>query len=230
MVPVSFARFTHAGHDLALVDGQALFWPAQDALVVADLHLEKASWYAERGQMLPPYDSRATLERLGAALAASGARRLVCLGDNFHDNAGPARLEPGAGELLAAICVRHEVLWITGNHDDAPQGLGGTVQAEGELGGIALRHQALPGACEAELSGHFHPKLAVMARGRRIVRPCAVAGGQRLILPAFGALTGGLWAHDAAIGAALAPARGLRAIVAAGQRAVEYPLEMAINR
>ena len=218
MVPFSFAS-----REWRVVAGQALFWPAENALLVADLHLEKASAFARTGQFLPPYDSRETLGRLAGALRATGARRVFCLGDSFHDAAGPARLEPHAAGMLAALTRATDWVWITGNHDPVVEA-GGTVVEELAVGGVHLRHQARPGETAPELSGHFHPKLRVRVRGRHIARPCAVRSEHRLILPAFGALTGGLDAGDPAILAALQPARSIDAVLAAGERLVEYPL------
>ena len=126
MVPVSFASFAFLDHEFALGTGgevtRALYWAEERALLVADLHLEKASFYARTGQMLPPYDSRETLERLAHALRLTGARRVFCLGDNFHDAAGPERLDPHAAGMLAALTRATDWVWITGNHDE--QGAG----------------------------------------------------------------------------------------------------------
>lgn len=220
MVPFSFAN-----HEMRLVQGRAVFWPRENALLVADLHLEKASFFAARGQMLPPYDSRETLERLALALRETGARRVYCLGDNFHDAGGTARLEPHAVGMLAALTRVAEWVWITGNHDaELAASPGGVLAEELELGGITLRHRARRGATGPELSGHYHPKLIVNARGRRIARPCAVRGGRRMILPAFGALTGGMDAAAPEILGALQPARQIDALAAAGERLVEFPL------
>ena len=95
MVPFSFA-----GHELvALADG-ALFWPARRALIVADLHLEKASWFARGGQMLPPYDSLATLTELTVLVRRTEAGELWCLGDSFHDPEGCARLPDAPRAML----------------------------------------------------------------------------------------------------------------------------------
>jgi DNA ligase-associated metallophosphoesterase len=218
MVPFSFAT-----EELALVGPRALYWPCEKALLVADLHLEKASFFARFGQMLPPYDSRETLERVAAAIRRTGARRVFCLGDNFHDEAGADRLEPYAAGMLDALTRATDWVWIAGNHDRgrAPQG---TVVDELEVAGVMLRHEAEPGEVRPELSGHFHPKLRVTARGRAISRPCAVRSERKLILPAFGTLTGGMDAADPAIRAAMQPARSADALLGVQGRLVEYPL------
>jgi len=220
MVPFSFA-----GEELRLVQGRALYWPRERALLVADLHLEKASFFAAHGQMLPPYDSRATLERLALAVGETGARRVYALGDSFHDDRGEARLEPHAAGMLAALTRATEWVWITGNHDSRLAGeAGGTAAEELAIGTLVLRHKAESGESRAELSGHYHPKLTLTQRGRRIARPCAVMSERRLILPAFGALTGGMDAADPAILAAMQPARAIDAVLPAAGRLVQYPL------
>ena len=225
MVPLSFApTFEFCGQELQLVQGRALYWPREAALLVADLHLEKASYFAGRGQMLPPYDSRETLERLANAVRETGARRVFCLGDNFHDGLGAARLEPHAAGMLAALTRALDWVWIAGNHDGGEGNVAGTALEESEVGGLLLRHRALPGELRPELSGHFHPRLTVSARGRRIARPCAVRSERRLILPAFGALTGGMDAASQEILSAMQPASTIDALAVAKGRIVEYPL------
>lgn len=231
MVPFSFA-----GQEWVMGDQRALYWPAERALLVADLHLEKASFFARSGQMLPPYDSRETLERVAQAIRQTGARRVFCLGDNFHDTAGVERLEPHAAEMLDALMRATDWVWITGNHDAALSPPGGTTVAETTVSGIALRHQAMPGAAGPELSGHFHPRLRVSVRGRTVVRPCFVSAtatqmdpaadtrASRLILPSFGALTGGMDASHAAIRDAVRPAERIEALVASGGRLARFPL------
>ena len=224
MVPFSFA-----GEEWLLSADRALFRPADSAVLLADLHLEKSSFFARHGQMLPPYDSRATLERVACAIRETGARRVFCLGDNFHDNDGPARLEPHAAGMLAALTRAVDWVWITGNHDGgasfgAEAVAGGDMIDEIEVGGIILRHRAKPGETRPELSGHWHPKLTVVQRGRRIARPCAVASETRMVLPAFGALTGGMNAADPAILSAMQPARAIDALVAARGQVARFPL------
>jgi DNA ligase-associated metallophosphoesterase len=233
MVPVSFAPFAFQAYEFCLGTAgeglRALYWAEERALLVADLHLEKASYFARTGQMLPPYDSRETLERLAHALRLTGARRVFCLGDNFHDAAGPDRIDPHAAGMLAALTRATDWVWITGNHDvkgadPACPPLPGTHLVETEVAGIRLRHEAQPGETLPELSGHFHPRLRVVMRGRAITRPCVVASETRLVLPAFGALTGGLDASHQAIRAALAPARGADALIPAAGRVARFAL------
>ena len=225
MVPFSFQS-----QEMLLVSpvpggASAVFWPREQALLVADLHLEKGSFYARAGQMLPPYDSRETLERVAAAVRHTGARRVFALGDNFHDNHGAERLEPHAAGMLAALTRALDWVWITGNHDPEPSvEAGGTWVGELTVSGLSLRHIARPGTNQPELSGHFHPRLVVEARGRRIARPCVIRSENRLILPAFGSLAGGMNAADPAILSALQPAEAIEALLAARERLVRYPL------
>jgi DNA ligase-associated metallophosphoesterase len=225
MVPLSFA-----GEEFVLTRGNALYWPRERALLVADLHLEKASFYARHGQMLPPYDSRETLERVALAIRETGARRVYTLGDNFHDSHGSVRLEEHAAGMLAALTRATDWVWITGNHDPAMEArAGGTIAEELELAGLVLRHKALAGETRPELSGHYHPRLQVTVRERHIRRPCAVVAegadtGGRMILPAFGALTGGMNAADPAIRDAMQPAARIDAVLPLRGRLAQFPL------
>lgn len=229
MVPVSFT-FPFCGDEFVLTKSRALFWPRENALLVADLHLEKASFYAKHGQLLPPYDSRETLERLADALRETGARRVFTLGDNFHDSDGSQRLEPYAEGMLAALTRSVDWVWITGNHDPAMElRHGGDTVKELVVAGMVLRHMAKPGEDRPELSGHFHPRVQVKVHHRHIRRPCAVVAQNgdrsgRMILPAFGALTGGMDAADPAIVKALQPANAIDAVVPAGSRLARFPL------
>lgn len=224
MVPLSFAS-----QELVLTEGHALYWPAERTLLVADLHLEKASFYARHGQMLPPYDSRATLERVADAVKVTGARRVITLGDNFHDEDGTSRLEPYAAGMLEALTRSLDWVWITGNHDEVlHRSFGGAVAGELEIGGIVLRHEARRGETRPELSGHYHPKLRLKVRARHISRPCAVrakgAGSDRMILPAFGTLTGGMDAGDPVILQALQPSHSIDALLPVRGKLSTFPL------
>jgi uncharacterized protein len=200
-----------------------LYWPARQALLVADLHLEKASWFASAGQMLPPYDSLGTLTALAGEAERTGARRLYCLGDSFHDRFGCDRLPAEARSLLTSLTGRLEWTWIAGNHDPGfADHCGGTIVEEVEVGGIILRHEARPDETRPEISGHFHPKLRVRVNGRNISRRCFVASDSKLILPAFGALTGGLDARHPAIFRAT-KGKGI-ALVPVADRLLRFPI------
>jgi DNA ligase-associated metallophosphoesterase len=206
-VSPSAASLRLNGIDLLADLSGALLWPEEATVVVADLHLEKASSFARRGVPLPPYDTRATLERLAAVIARCQAQRVICLGDSFHDAAGPERLAADDMARLDALVAGREWLWIAGNHDPAlPDDLGGTLVRDAlRLGPLVFRHAAAPTPEPGEVSGHFHPVAALRVRGHRVGGRCFVGDGRRLILPAFGSFTGGLDVRDPAI-AGLFPA------------------------
>jgi len=187
-LPEGAAWLHLAGERLAALPSGALWWPAQSLLVVGDLHLGRAERTARTGGgLIPPYGDAETLSRLAAALAATAPDRVVCLGDSFDDMAAAAA--PWLAEALAPLARGRDWLWIAGNHDPRAPGLPGTWAEEARIGPLALRHMA---AGQAEISGHYHPKARLSLRGRRIARPCFACDGARLILPAFGAYTGGL--------------------------------------
>jgi DNA ligase-associated metallophosphoesterase len=168
-----------------------LYLPDHDTLVVSDLHLEKGAAFARRNMLLPPWDTAATLGRLGAALARHEPARVISLGDSFHDGQGAAHMPGEFRDSLAALMNRREWIWIAGNHDpDPPQGLLGETVDEFALGRLVFRHQ--PRACpvNGEISGHLHPAARVVLRGQTVRRACFVEDGRRLVMPAFGALTG----------------------------------------
>jgi DNA ligase-associated metallophosphoesterase len=218
MVPFSFAGETFS----ATSDG-ALFWRTQNALLVADLHLEKASWFARLGQMLPPYDSHATLVALADAVERTGATRLYCLGDSFHDRFGCDRLPADARALLIDLTHRVDWTWIVGNHDPGfADHCGGTIVEEVTIDGIVLRHEAVRGDPQPEISGHYHPKLRLHVKGRSVSRRCFVQSPTKIIMPAFGSLTGGLDArHPEILRSVGADAS---ALVAVSDRLLRFPL------
>ena len=218
MVPFSFA-----GETFVPTLAGALHWPAREALLVADLHLEKASWFARFGQLLPPYDSQATLTELAREVERTGAKWLYCLGDSFHDRFGCDRLPSAARELLLDLTSSLDWTWIVGNHDPGfADHCGGRIEEEVELGGIILRHEALLGELRPEISGHYHPKLRVNIKGRHVARRCFVLSETKLILPAFGSLTGGLDATHPEILRHVGG--GASALVPVADRLLRFPL------
>jgi len=193
------ADFTVAGARLVPDITGALYWPAEKTLVASDLHLEKGSWFARHGFVLPPYDTRTTLRRLADACARRRPRRVVALGDSFHDNDASGRLDRRDAQLLAQLIEAHDWIWILGNHDaEPPHGFGGRVETELDLAPLTFRHEPLGLPVAGEVAGHLHPCAKVAARGRRLRRRCFVCDGRRLVLPAMGAFAGGLNVLDTA--------------------------------
>ncbi|MCL6741926.1 ligase-associated DNA damage response endonuclease PdeM [Sphingomonas sp. RB56-2] len=218
MVPLSFA-----GQNFFATPEGALHWPAEQALLVADLHLEKASWFAKAGQFLPPYDSLATLQALQGDVERAAVKRLYCLGDSFHDRFGCERLPAAARDLLASMTSRIDWVWIVGNHDIGfIDHCGGRIEEACEVRGIVLRHEAEEGDPRPEMSGHFHPKFRLSLRGRHVSRRCYVAGATKLILPAYGAFTGGLDAGHPEIVKKVGP--GASALVPSSNRLLRFPI------
>lgn len=187
----------------------ALFWPEQGVMVVADLHLEKGSSYARGHQFLPPYDTRETLDRLNASLRRFAPRRVICLGDSFHDRAAAERLDPADRDRLRRLIAAQDWVWVAGNHDPSPpRDLGGTVAGEVAVNHLIFRHQ--PAARElapGEVVGHFHPKACVATAARRVTARCYVLDATRAVMPAFGAYAGGLDTLDPAIAGLFGRAR-----------------------
>jgi DNA ligase-associated metallophosphoesterase len=192
------------GEQLLLDVSGAAFWPARATLIFADLHLEKGSSYARGRQFLPPYDTLATLSRMRAAVLRFNPRRIIALGDSFHDRDAAERLSPAARDTLAGFSC--DFIWIAGNHDPAPPAwLGGTVTAEWSEGGLSFRHEPQEDCRPGEIAGHLHPCAHVAKWGRRVRRRCFAASATRMILPSFGSYTGGLDVGEDAIARLFGP-------------------------
>ncbi len=177
----------------------ALWLEAERALVVADLHLEKGSSYAARGQMLPPYDTRETLKRLAAEIDALNPATVILLGDTFHDRSSEERLPADDAERLRDLARGRTLVWVVGNHDaDGPRALPGQTADELSLLGLTLRHEPQAGFQPGEVAGHLHPAARVRATRGSVRRRCFITDGERIILPAFGAYAGGLNVMDKA--------------------------------
>ena len=215
-----------AGTEAMLRCSGALWLAADATLVVADLHFEKGSSFAARGQLLPPYDTRETLDRLEREIEALAPTRLVFLGDSFHDAGGEDRLPADDARRIAALALGRELIWAVGNHDeDGPRALPGEVVDELEIAGLVLRHEPQAGSQPGEVAGHQHPAARVSSGRGTVRRRCFVTDGQRLILPAFGAFTGGLNILDVAFAglfsaAPLAAALGAQRVHAVGWRSL----------
>ena len=169
----------------------ALYWPAERALLVADLHLEKLSSCAPRGQFLPPYDTGLTLARLAGDLLRTGAQTVIALGDSFHRDAGATSLVDADRAALEAMTGRAQWIWLAGNHDPAPHALGGECRSHLAWGDLLFAHEPRRGQAGL-IAGHLHPAARVFINGRSVRRPCFVHDGRLLLLPAYGSSTGTL--------------------------------------
>jgi len=197
--PCGGLAFELAGVETLLRPSGALWLPAERMLVAADLHLEKGSAYAARGQLLPPFDTRETLARLAAEAAQLRPRVIVLLGDTLHDADAEARLAHEDARTLGAIAATADLVWVIGNHDaDGPRMLPGRATAVAGAAGLTLVHEPGDGPRFGEAAGHLHPCAKVKGRAASVRRRCFVSDGERLILPAFGAFAGGLNVRDAA--------------------------------
>jgi len=177
----------------------ALFLPDLHMLVVSDLHLEKGSSFARRGQLIPPYDTAATLDMLAAVIARYQPRTVISLGDSFHDAKASDRLPSLYKIRLKSLMEQRNWFWITGNHDpDRPGDLPGDCVAELAIGPLTFRHVPSRDQSQGEVAGHLHPAARIVRKGRSVRRPCFASDGDRLIMPAFGAYTGALNVLDRA--------------------------------
>lgn len=186
-------RITLCGETAVADLSGALHLPGHDTLVVADLHFEKGSAFAARGVHLPPYDTRSTLFQLERLMERYAPKCVVALGDSFHDGGAGARISDEDAAAIKRLTASTRWIWITGNHDpEPPGGLGGEVHDAFELAPFTLRHIPAQAPAAGEIAGHLHPVAAVVTRGRRQRRRCFATDGTRLVMPAFGAFTGGL--------------------------------------
>lgn len=191
--------FTLQGERVRALHDGALWIEDHRALVVSDLHLEKGSSYARSGQLLPPYDTRATLTRVEALCARLTPSLVVSLGDSFHDGGAVARMDSEDLARLQALCGGHRFVWIAGNHDpETPACLAGERLETITLGALVLRHEPSEGAAPGEVAGHLHPAARVIGGVRSVRARCFATDGARLVMPAFGSYTGGLDLSDEA--------------------------------
>ena len=198
-------RFSFFDVGLTALDTGALHWADAGCLIVGDLHLVKSERHARRGgAALPPYETRDTLARLEADISRTSAETVICLGDSFDDAAACAALTETDRDTLARLQSGRRWIWVTGNHDPDLPGIDGEVVADLRMGPLRLSHIADPQAT-GEISAHYHPKAAIRTRGRRLTRPAFLVDRARLILPAYGTYTGGLFSHDPALTGLMQP-------------------------
>lgn len=194
-----------SGERLAVLPSGALYWAAKNLLCVSDLHLGKSERMARRGgPLLPPYEARETLQKLEADLVACAPETVVCLGDSFDDLDAMRALDDDTKGWLDALMAGRRWVWIEGNHDPGPIEIAGTHLQTLYEPPLIFRHIAETGR-QGEISGHYHPKARVSARGRTITRPCVLLDREKAILPAYGTYTGGLSSDSADLARLMGP-------------------------
>jgi DNA ligase-associated metallophosphoesterase len=220
---------TRLGEIVVTATPEGALWIADArTLIVSDLHLEKGSSFARDGQMLPPYDTHATLSRVAALIERHAPDIVVSLGDSFHDGGGPARMNARDRALLQSLIARCDWIWVEGNHDGrSAETIGGVVRDSLSIGALNLVHKPSKGAAPGEIAGHLHPCAKVSGRGRVVRRRCFATDGARLVMPAFGAFTGGLnVCHEEF--APLFP-NGVTALVMGRTRVLPAPMERLLD-
>ena len=209
--------FTLQATQLIARPSGALFVPECATLVVSDLHLGKSDRIARRsGILVPPFENRDTLLRLEAEIDATGAETVICLGDSFDDLAAGQSLDEEETLWLARLQAGRDWIWVEGNHDPGPLDLGGSHRTEVALAALTFRHIAQIGAT-GEVSGHYHPKHRLGGQSR----PAFLYDKDRLILPAFGTYTGGLWSDAPALKTLF---QGPFVAVLTGRKAIAVPV------
>ncbi|MAK62917.1 MAG: phosphoesterase [Ponticaulis sp.] len=213
-------------HELWPLTEGALWWPARKTLIVSDLHLEKGSSFARRGQHLPPYDTRTTLAQVQRLITRYQPKCVISLGDSFHDPRAHDRLSPHETEIVRDLTARTDWVWVEGNHDpDPPQHLGGRASKELHIGRLVFRHE--PTGETGEIAGHLHPCARLAGRGGKLVRRrCFLTDGESLILPSMGAFTGGLNVLDPAFNVMNRPR--FRVYMSGAERVFAVPLSRLV--
>lgn len=212
------ATITVTGVEVICEPSGALWLPELRLIAVSDLHLEKGAAFARRRQFLPPYDTAATLALLEQAVTRRNPEIVISLGDSFHDSIGSAHLPLPFRERLSALARGRQWIWISGNHDpDGVEGLEGDVAEDVTFAGLTFRHEPKHGKAPGEVAGHLHPAAAVTRREKTVRRPCFASDGERLIMPSFGVLTGGLDLRHKAFAGLFDPSRLTAHLLNAGR-------------
>ena len=202
--------FTLAGVNLIAMGSGALWWQEQSLLCVSDLHLGKSERYARAGgAVLPPYQTQDTLLKLETDLEACRASTVICLGDSFDHPEAADELAEDDRLWINRLQAGRDWIWIEGNHDPGPLEIGGSHRAILSVHPLFFQHIAAPDhdadVMEGEVSGHYHPKARLKTAARSVSCACFLFDDKRLILPAYGAYTGGLSIGHAPLQALMNP-------------------------
>jgi DNA ligase-associated metallophosphoesterase len=194
---IEFAR-----NRLILDASGTLYWPAYDLLVFSDLHFEKGSFLSQFANPLPRIDTQKTLDNMQNVLITYQPTSVICLGDSFHDGNAISRMDIGNIEVLNNMVNSVlDWLWVLGNHDpEIPREIAGGSLLSLKKDNLLLVHEPedlcqsgnASGTTEAQIVGHFHPKMRIKKSGHTMSGKCFVVGHDILLMPAFGQYTGGL--------------------------------------
>ena len=182
-------------HGLQICKEGVLFWLEKEIAIVSDLHLEKGSSYASSGQYIPPYDSEETLLKLLDILNNYRVKKVILLGDTFHDKDAFLRMTPKVRFLFEDFTKKYEVIFILGNHENKIKIEGIKFHQEYILDDIHFLHEAIQKNIN-QISGHFHPVASIKVSSKKITSKCLIHSNNHLILPSFGEFTGGLNIND----------------------------------
>lgn len=185
-----------AGEQVLLLPQKALYWPREAMLVIADIHFGKAAAFRALGVPVPAGTTSANLLALDELMAQLPVRHIMFLGDFLHARTARA---PATLAALQAWRQRHPELCLTlvrGNHDlhagDPPAQLGITMVDEPHvIGPFAFCHHPDILVASYVLAGHVHPVYRLRSGWEALLLPCFLVGEQRMVLPSFGAFTGG---------------------------------------
>jgi DNA ligase-associated metallophosphoesterase len=202
-----------AGEQVCLLPEKALYWPARRMLVIADIHFGKAAAFRAQGVPVPRGTTTENLAALDALMAHHPTAEIMFLGDFLHARAAHA---PATLAAMLAWRRRNGAVRLTlvrGNHDaragDPAAILGIDVVDEPHtVGAFSFCHHPDVAGAGYVLAGHVHPVYLLASRHDALRLPCFVAGPARMILPSFGAFTGGY---------AIAPSDGEQVFVSSGE-------------
>lgn len=189
---MTLTKIRFGGSDFTPLPSGGLFWQKEQALIVSDLHLEKGSSFLKYGLFLPPYDTVETLKKLKRDIDFVKPKTLIFLGDIFHDKTALNRIQDTDLTAFDVLLETHNVIWVEGNHDLGIAPASVKIHSDYLYGDIHFRHIARPGKIDFEISGHFHPCTKFIHKGQKLRRPCFVVSENKIILPSYGAYTGGL--------------------------------------
>jgi DNA ligase-associated metallophosphoesterase len=202
-----------AGERVLLLPEKALYWPARKILVIADIHFGKAAAFRAQGVPVPRGTTTENLDALDALMAQHATDEIVFLGDFLH-----ARASHASATLAAMLAWRRRnssvrLTLVRGNHDlhagDPAAALEiGMVDEPHTVGAFSFCHHPDIAGDGYVLAGHVHPVFVLVSRREALRLPCFLAGPARMILPSFGAFTGGF---------VITPQAGERVFVSSGE-------------